>query len=287
MPVATTTARAGQVIWLNGRVAARGTWVPGRQSTGTSAASVSWPPNQMVTVQEQPELVGADGEHSGGCPFRLDIPGGCCPRWQRLGGALSRPHVVPACRPIVPGDLASRPAQGCRISVVPSSRAAKRILISAIQVVECHGVSDGRARDIGTSVNATQRARAATRLREPAGCGSRRKEARAGGIVAMNVLNLSRHVQVRDENDRRATAIGPDRCLRDLVFLHAPGGQVGVGRARRGKTHRCRPVGQHAGPAGLRPRGPELTGTACAGVAAGACGSPRIVVGTKRPLNRR
>ena len=53
-----------------------------------------------------------------------------------------------------------------------------------------------------------QGARAATRLREPAGCGSRRNEARAGAMVVMNVLNLYQHVQVRDEHDHHATAVG-------------------------------------------------------------------------------
>ena len=38
-----------------------------------------------------------------------------------------------------------------------------------------------------------------------AGC--RPKEARAG-VIVMNVLNLCRHLQVRDEHDHRATAIG-------------------------------------------------------------------------------
>ncbi len=89
----------------------------------------------------------------------------------------------------------------------------------------------------------------------------------------MNVLNLSRHVQVRDEHDHRATAIGPDRCLRDLVFLHAPGGQVDVRRARRTKTAVAVSSAQHAGPAGPRPRGPELT--SCGWLS--AHGSPRIV----------
>ena len=110
MPVATRTAKAGQAIWLNRRAAARVTWVPGRRSTATSAVSVSWPPNQMVAVQDSlsvPELTvsiraavlppghrGRDVAHDGGAwagPFRAG--------------------VVPACRPIVPGDLASRPAR--------------------------------------------------------------------------------------------------------------------------------------------------------------------------------
>ena len=34
------------------------------------------------------------------------------------------------------------------------------------------------------------------------------KEARAGVIVVMNVLNLCRYLQVRDEHDHRATDIG-------------------------------------------------------------------------------
>jgi hypothetical protein len=42
----------------------------------------------------------------------------------------------------------------------------------------------------------------------PAGYGCRQKEACAGVIVVMNVLNLCRYLQVRDEHDHRATAIG-------------------------------------------------------------------------------
>lgn len=57
-------------------------------------------------------------------------------------------------------------------------------------------------------MNATQGARAATRLGEPAGYGCRQKEACAGVIVVMNVLNLCRYLQVRDEHDHRATDIG-------------------------------------------------------------------------------
>lgn len=43
------------------------------------------------------------------------------------------------------------------------------------------------------------------------------------------------------------------------MFLHAPGGQVDVRRARRAKTRRCQPAGPDARRAGLRPRGPGLT----------------------------
>lgn len=92
--------------------------------------------------------------------------------------------------------------------VVPRSRAAKRILISAIHVVGCPGVSDGRAWDRDFGERDARGARAATRLGEPAGYGCRLKEACAGVIVVMNVLNLCRHLQVRDEHDHRATAIG-------------------------------------------------------------------------------
>ena len=57
-------------------------------------------------------------------------------------------------------------------------------------------------------VRATQGARAATRLGEPAGCVGKAEQARVGVIGMMNVLNLSRHLQVRHEHDHRATAIG-------------------------------------------------------------------------------
>lgn len=48
----------------------------------------------------------------------------------------------------------------------------------------------------------------------------------------MNVPTLYWHLQVRDEHDHRH-GHRPDRCLRDLVFLQAPGGQVDVRRALR------------------------------------------------------
>ena len=145
LPVATTTAKAGHAVWLNGRAAARGTSAPRRHSTGTSAASVSWPPTPdggSEHVQEQPDRVGADSEHSCGYPFRLGIPGGMPPTMAALEQDPFRGRVY------------------CRVPTPP-----------------------------------------------------------------------------------------------DLALLHAPGGQVDVRRARRAKTCRCRPVGQHAGPVGLRPLG--------------------------------
>jgi len=164
-----------------------------------------------------------------------------------------RGRVWCACRPIGPGDLASCPA---RDAVVPSSRVAKRILISAIQVAGCHGVSDGRANGIGDFGETRRKgARAAARLREPAGCGSRRKKARAGGIVVMNVLNLYRHVQAR--NDHRATAIG---------LIVASGSSV-LACAWWSSRRPSRPPGEDPPPpapsasiqgsAGSRPRGPN------------------------------
>ena len=134
--------------------------------------------------------------------------------------------------------------------MVPRSRAAKRILISAIHVVGRPGVSDGRAwyRDFGE--RDARGARAATRLGEPAGCGCRPKEARAGVIVVMNVLNpLPASSGARRTRPPRH-GHRADRCLRDLVFLHVPGGQVDVRRARRAKTRRrpARPGCKASGP---------------------------------------
>jgi hypothetical protein len=67
------------------------------------------------------------------------------------------------------------------------------------------------------------------------------------------------------------------------VFLHAPGGQVDVRRARRAKTRRCQPVGPDARRAGLRPRGPGLTVVWLAERLQLTADRSR----NKRPLNRR
>jgi hypothetical protein len=91
--------------------------------------------------------------------------------------------------------------------VVSRSRAVKQILIPQSMSSGAPEYRKERSRDFGERDG--RGARAATRLGEPAGCGSRLKEARAGVNVVMNVLNLCRHLQVRDEHDhRRATAIG-------------------------------------------------------------------------------
>src|SRR6516162_8860069 len=50
-PVRSRTANAGQATWLKRLAAVRGTSVPRRRSTGTSAASVSCPPTHTVAAR--------------------------------------------------------------------------------------------------------------------------------------------------------------------------------------------------------------------------------------------
>jgi hypothetical protein len=76
----------------------------GRRSTGASAASVSWPPNQMVAVQDSLSVSELTVSIPAAVASAWASWAGCRPRWRCLGGALSRKCVVPAGWPIGPGD---------------------------------------------------------------------------------------------------------------------------------------------------------------------------------------
>ena len=78
--------------------------------------------------------------------------------------------------------------------------------------------------------------------------------------VISHALNVSLSSHTVRQTARRAIPSGRSPG-RNVVFLHAPGSQVDVRRARRAKTRR-RPADPDARPAGLRPA-PSRAGTDC------------------------
>src|SRR5215472_14345934 len=104
-PVSSSTANAGHATWLKARAAARGTSAPRLRSTGTSAASVSWPPTQIVaarTCRKSRTVSQLTGSTA-------------LPRYRRLPGRRLPGRLFPG--RLFRGRRSGRPARAGRLSL--------------------------------------------------------------------------------------------------------------------------------------------------------------------------